>query len=821
MGMPARGLGGRSLCWCGWSARTGRSGAGWLGRVAAGVGASWLGLVVVVASAHAAFPGRDGLLAVQPRAGGGIVLVGANGRGERRICMAEPLCGTPRRPRWSADGRALVFAGPGIRIVYPDGSCLDCQFGAASNPAFEPSGTVVSFIDSGSVAVDGIDGIRERARPSGAAIDAVWSAQGRLAAVRAGAVWAGLPGHLRKRGSATAPSWSPSGTEIAAVQRGWVVIMRVGDGRVRRLVRGNAPTFSPDGRWVAFVAPDHRLMIVRTAGAHPVPRSVGNIQAVSVDWQPRPYGANPGCRVPSGSRVLARSADASVTGDGLPVFHTARGRFSSPPLAYMGCLRANGRERLLERFGSNNINGAEFIASAVVAAPYAALVLDFVDPHYGGQSSTVQVFDLGTGSRQTQLGGESANCRNESGTSSLSGGCPNGGLDHVVLGSDGVSAAHLETVDPVGSGAIPAEGVACAPATTVCVATDFFDLFSSSRPSAVAGAWTRATVAAQPAASPFTVACPSPSLCVAAGPFGIYTSTDPTGGASQWRSITVSGGFLDGINVLSCPSTTLCVGSGLGGVVASTDPTGGAAAWSSAQISNHVLGAVFCSTLPQCFVTGQSISSSTSRTVFTSTRPAAGVGTWQATPGTPPFTSGTCPTTSLCVAIDDATDHVLTTTNPGAGAWTQTSVPDDLDGGVACPSASLCVAVGTSGALEVSTDPASGVWTSVTIDHGSQLNAIACPSVSLCVAVDANGNAVTSTDPTGGPSAWTPARLDGCPGPTACSTEQILASDHTGVHSVDSGAFPVSGPFLTGLSLTGDVLSWRHAGTPQNVTLTP
>jgi hypothetical protein len=123
--------------------------------------------------------------------------------------------------------------------------------------------------------------------------------------------------------------------------------------------------------------------------------------------------------VPPRSTILASSRAAIVTGDGLPVFQVHS--FSSPPLVYMGCLRASGRERLLERFNSNSVNGAYFIASAVVAAPYAALVLDYVDPHYGGQSSTVQVFDLRTGSRQTQLGGESTNCRDESGTSSPSG----------------------------------------------------------------------------------------------------------------------------------------------------------------------------------------------------------------------------------------------------------------------------------------------------------------------------------------------------------------------------------------------------------------
>jgi len=123
--------------------------------VAAVVGGLWLG-----SPAMAAFPGPNGLLAVQPRAGGGIVLVSANGRGERRICVSRAECGRPRRPRWSADGRALVFAGPAIRIIYPDGSCLNCEFGVAGSPAFAPSGTVISFVENEGVALDGIDGIR-------------------------------------------------------------------------------------------------------------------------------------------------------------------------------------------------------------------------------------------------------------------------------------------------------------------------------------------------------------------------------------------------------------------------------------------------------------------------------------------------------------------------------------------------------------------------------------------------------------------------------------------------------------------------------------
>ena len=364
-------------------------------------------LAVVVAAlqmaspALAAFPGSNGLLAVQPRSGGGIVLVGADGTGARRICATR--CGAPRRPRWSPDGRALVFAGPGIKIVYPDGSCMDCEFGAAPNPAFGPGGAVISFIQHGQVTLDGIDGIRQKPPSAGAASDAVWSTGGLLAIVRDGGVWAGPPGALRLIGLGTQPSWSPDGTEVAVSHGGWVWVVGVRSRRARPLVRGTAPAFSPDGRRIAFIAPNHRLMVVTSRGRHPVAKAVGVIQAVSVDWQPQPTGSNPGCPVPPGATALASSSAALVIGDGAqPPADPSSGQ----PLAYMGCLRADGRQRLLERIVGNNFDSADVIDSAVLAAPYAALIDDWHDSHYGGRSTTVQVFDLRTGSRQSKLGGE-------------------------------------------------------------------------------------------------------------------------------------------------------------------------------------------------------------------------------------------------------------------------------------------------------------------------------------------------------------------------------------------------------------------------------
>jgi hypothetical protein len=56
------------------------------------------------------------------------------------------------------------------------------------------------------------------------------------------------------------------------------------------------------------------------------------------------------------------------------------------------------------------------------------------------------------------------------------------------------------------------------------------------------------------------------------------------------------------------------------------------------------------------------------------------------------------------------------------------------------------------------------------------------------------------------------------------ATEQIQAADTTGVHVEDGAsiAHPLDGPpapLLTGLQLSGNTLSWEHAGTPESAQL--
>jgi hypothetical protein len=143
---------------------------------------------------------------------------------------------------------------------------------------------------------------------------------------------------------------------------------------------------------------------------------------------------------------------------------------------------------------------------------------------------------------------------------------------------------------------------------------------------------------------------------------------------------------------------------------------------------------------------------------------------------------------------------------------------------VSCPSVSLCVAVDLAGNVLTSTDPTGGAsaWARTLIDR-VYLTAISCPSVSLCVAGDELGNIVTSTDPTGGANAWRSAAVDipGCASQTTpCSLEQLYAHDDQGTRVVDT-APPSQGNPISNVALDGksSVLSWTHDGAQRQVQL--
>ncbi|MFL5824223.1 MAG: hypothetical protein ACJ764_12375 [Solirubrobacteraceae bacterium] len=125
-----------------------------------------------------------------------------------------------------------------------------------------------------------------------------------------------------------------------------------------------------------------------------------------------------------------------------------------------------------------------------------------------------------------------------------------------------------------------------------------------------------------------------------------------------------------------------------------------------------------------------------------------------------------CPSTSLCVAVDDQ-GNVITSTKPGGGRGTwKISFPtsgSQFESGrtmplqdLGCPAAGLCVLGGGQDDLLVSTNPTGGpdAWSDVQLPGSAQMQAVSCPSSSLCLAADVSGNVFYSTNPAGSASAW-------------------------------------------------------------------
>jgi Tol biopolymer transport system component len=429
------------------------------------VGLVWLVLFAAAVPAQAAFPGRNGLLVVQPASGNGLILVGADGAHPRQICSTATPCEEARDPVWSPDGSEIVFSssqatdsnvgGPEPYVIYPDGSCLACplpaplslsfyldSWDANFGPGFLPDGRLAVSIDvnyppaaqMGAVNTDGAG--FQPFKISGSWRQPAWSPTGRLAAVRLVKgksevfIIDPLTGSAREltHNGAGSPTWSPDGHRLAVVHRPWIELIGSRGGRVRRLTRGRAPAWAPDGKELAFVGRHQRLFVVAARGGTPHP--VGHIRAQSVDWQPATGQSPSPCQAPAGSSVLAASTDATITIDPPPA-----GQFPgypdliAPAFSVLGCLTSDGRERVLESVPPSNPDDVAGVGPVVVAGDYAALVNESSDPHYGGSGASVAVFDLRTGMAVADRGGESAS------------GAAAARIDQLVLGPDAVTAA--------------------------------------------------------------------------------------------------------------------------------------------------------------------------------------------------------------------------------------------------------------------------------------------------------------------------------------------------------------------------------------------
>jgi hypothetical protein len=296
--------------------------------------------------------------------------------------------------------------------------------------------------------------------------------------------------------------------------------------------------------------------------------------------------------------------------------------------------------------------------------------------------------------------------------------------------------------------------VSCPDATT-CVAVDYEGEVVTSRSPATE--WTVASV--EPAGTELTgVSCADPSLCVAVDQNGdVVTSTNPSGGAGAWILSGIDGAA--SLTGISCPDEQLCVAVGgvvptanpnsgnYGVVLTSTDPAGGPGTWKLTTVDVYGLTAISCPSPSLCVALDEN------GQVATSTDPTGGPAAWKSfgvDQGSADFSAISCPTAFLCVAVDDD-GNVATSTDPtgGSSAWTLTNVSSDITGlprldSIACPSTTFCVIGALSNSALVSSDPTggSGSWTPVqVVAQGEEaMFGLSCPSNGFCVGVDGGDN---------------------------------------------------------------------------------
>jgi hypothetical protein len=247
----------------------------------------------------------------------------------------------------------------------------------------------------------------------------------------------------------------------------------------------------------------------------------------------------------------------------------------------------------------------------------------------------------------------------------------------------------------------------------------------------------------------------------------VVTTTSPLRGG--WRPAVRVDRYAS-LTGISCPTTTLCVAvDSIGNVTFSTRPTAGASAWArptridttAAPGGGYAgLTGVSCPTATLCVA----VDGATKGAVDVTTDPAGGAKTWKTTPiATGPLTSIACASATLCVAAGDQ-HYVSTSPVGGVTAWkgTGTQVGAGVFSAISCPALTLCVGVGygnSSIGLATGTATPKGdasAWKTVDVaavppvPGQGLLDAIGCPTITLCVAVDTLDNAYISAAPAAG-----------------------------------------------------------------------
>jgi hypothetical protein len=320
------------------------------------------------------------------------------------------------------------------------------------------------------------------------------------------------------------------------------------------------------------------------------------------------------------------------------------------------------------------------------------------------------------------------------------------------------------------------------------------------------------------------ISCVSTALCVAVDNSGaVVDSVNPTSATPAWQVADVDGS--NAFTGVSCPTVSLCVAvDDVGNVISSTDPNGGDAAWHVVSIDpGQDFTSISC---PGTFCVATDGDGRVATTIYATGGPPQ----WKILELGDQFLvfTGVSCVGLQCVAVDTRGEDFVSATDPfDASGWTSNHIDPTTDffgdqsslTGISCPSTSFCVAVDDAGNAVTSTDPISGPWTPELINGhhtigGIGLSAVSCASAAFCAAVDGIGEVTMSTNPTGGPSAWIQPDIDSdnpiygisCPTASFCvaadTDGDVLIGTPTPAPPAVTGVSPTSGPVGGGTTVT-------------------
>jgi len=229
-------------------------------------------------------------------------------------------CGSTLTPdignvRYSPDGRLIAVALKGYALGLQGGQGLvtmpaigqagyatDAKFvelpGIAS-VAWSPDGKRLVAERSGNLVLLDASGSQQASLASnGTSPD--WSSRGQIVFVRESNIWTVRPGQspkqLTRRGGSS-PSWSPDGRHLAFVRKDHVFTVRRYGRHLRRLTprEASGPVWSPSGRSLAFIS-NYDLYVARADGkklrrllnyGSPFQKDYA-ISIKALDWRPLP-----------------------------------------------------------------------------------------------------------------------------------------------------------------------------------------------------------------------------------------------------------------------------------------------------------------------------------------------------------------------------------------------------------------------------------------------------------------------------------------------------------------------------------------------------